>query len=106
MMFVVNIGDKEVVKVTSLISNVVLLMMFIAMFSFAQGGYMLAKAHLAQYLLNRAWQTNINHSTEEVSELQNEETKKPWPWADFYPIAKLSFDRLNKTHIVINTILI
>lgn len=102
--FVANAEDKVVAKVEgkSLISYVVLLMMFIAMFSFAQGGYMLAKAHVAQYLLSQAWQTNTNQHTENGADLQNEETNKPWPWADFYPIAKLSFDRLDKTHIVLN----
>lgn len=27
---------------------------------------------------------------------------KPWPWADTYPIAKISFERLNKKVVVLN----
>jgi len=34
-------------------------------------------------------------------ELQQQQIK-PWPWADTFPIAELSFERLNKSIVVLN----
>ncbi|MDD1780674.1 class GN sortase [Enterovibrio sp. ZSDZ35] len=47
----------------------------------SQGLFIKAKAHLAQYLISQAWDKQQNSR-------QNE---KPWPWADTFPIAKLSW---------------
>jgi len=44
-----------------------------------QGVYILAKANLAQMLLQRAWQ----------SSLASGEDTRPWPWADTWPVARL-----------------
>ncbi|MDX1282082.1 class GN sortase [Shewanella colwelliana] len=46
-----------------------------------KGGYMQAKAHFAQYLIEQAWQRTL------VDNLAH----KPWSWADTFPVAKLSF---------------
>lgn len=51
-----------------------------------------AKAWLSEKLIHYSWQQSIN--------LQQK--IKPWPWADTYPIAKLSFERLNKRVVVLN----
>lgn len=69
----------------------------IALITGAQAGHLLIKAKLAQYLLESAWQRQI--STSKV--LDNSEIK-PWPWADIYPVAKLTFDRFNLSQIVLN----
>jgi sortase A len=45
----------------------------------ARGGWILAKAHLAQLLLERAW--------DRTGEVDLE--VKPWPWADSWPVARL-----------------
>ena len=45
-----------------------------------QGAYIPAKAWLAQELLQRAWQKTIAGDHEAA----------PWPWADTWPVAKLS----------------
>lgn len=45
-----------------------------------QGGYILAKAELAQWLIASAWQQS---STNERTQI------KPWPWADTWPVARL-----------------
>jgi len=68
-----------------------------ALTSFAHGGYILTKAHFAQFLLNKAWQQQTVEDN-----LGNSNKVKPWPWADIYPVAKLSFDRFNITQIVLN----
>lgn len=47
---------------------------------FGQGAYIPAKAWVAQELMQRAW-----HRAED-----GEEEAKPWPWADTFPIARLS----------------
>lgn len=72
------------------------LCLLVALISFVQGGYLLLKANLAQYLLNEAWQQTI------ANDLTMNSNNKPWPWADIYPVAKLSFDRFNITQIVLN----
>ncbi|MGS0680145.1 class GN sortase [Shewanella sp. 125m-7] len=45
------------------------------------GGYMQAKAHFAQFLIQQAWQKT----------LQDRKPHKPWSWADTHPVAKLDF---------------
>ena len=44
-----------------------------------QAGYLVAKATLAQHLLNHAWGEMKAGAT----------AVKPWPWADTYPLVKL-----------------
>ncbi|MGS0826467.1 class GN sortase [Shewanella sp. 0m-8] len=46
-----------------------------------QGGYMQAKAHFAQFLIQQAWQKT----------LADQKPHKPWSWADTHPVAKLDF---------------
>lgn len=48
----------------------------------ANAGYMLAKAGLAQHLIERAWQRD------------GRQASRPWPWADTHPVARLRIDRL------------
>ena len=56
--------------------------------------YLLSKAALAQYLLQGSWQL-IQQQTLQKTRLNQVELQQivqipPWPWADTYPIAKLS----------------
>ena len=50
------------------------------------------KAWLSQQLISDSW-----HQT-----VRLDKRIKPWPWADTYPIAELSFQRLNKKIVVLN----
>lgn len=50
------------------------------------------KGWFSQKLISYSWHQTIN--------LQQK--IKPWPWADTYPIAELSFPRLNKSLVVLN----
>jgi len=47
---------------------------------FGQGAYIPAKAWVAQVLMQRAWGRTESDNDQE----------KPWPWADTFPIARLS----------------
>ena len=57
----------------------------------AQGSYIHAKATLAQVLLESAWTETLNGQTE----------VKPWPWADTWPVSRLSVPRLGINRIVL-----
>ena len=50
-----------------------------------RGGWILAKAHLAQVLLERAWEQTREGGRK----------VKPWPWADNWPVARLVFPEGN-----------
>ena len=56
-----------------------------------KGAWIPAKAVLGQVLLERAWQET----------LLTQKLVKPWPWADTWPIAKLSCERLGVHRIVL-----
>jgi sortase A len=51
--------------------------------SLGQGGWIYAKARLAQLLLHVAWQRA----------LAGADAPRPWPWADTTPVARLHFQR-------------
>ncbi|TWX67913.1 class GN sortase [Colwellia demingiae] len=50
------------------------------------------KGWLSEQLISYSW-----HQTIDLKQ-----KTKPWPWADTYPIAELSFERLNKRVVVLN----
>jgi sortase A len=83
-------------------SYLILLMLIIAFISFAQGSYMFLKANVAQYLLNQAWEKQSIYEKSNTTNKAEGSQIKPWPWADFFPVAKLSFDRMKITQIVLN----
>jgi sortase A len=56
-----------------------------------EGAWMTAKAQLAQYLLQRAWQRTM----------QGQDMAKPWPWADTWPLAKLQVPKYGVDLIVL-----
>ena len=49
----------------------------ISLWQVGEGSWIVAKARLAQYLLQRAW----------IRALSGEANPKPWPWADTWPVA-------------------
>jgi sortase A len=55
------------------------------------GTYLYAKAQLAQFLLERAWQQTLDGAG----------PVKPWSWADTWPVAKISFPGQQKSYIVL-----
>jgi len=59
--------------------------------SLAHGAWIPAKARLAQVLLDHAW-----HET-----LRSGDSAKPWPWADSWPVARLSVPTHKKSMVVL-----
>ena len=59
---------------------------------FAYGAYIPAKAVLAQYLINDAWNDS----------LRTGEIHKPWEWADMHPVMKLSSSKHDQSFIVLS----
>jgi len=51
-----------------------------------------AKSWISQQLISYSW-----HQTHNM-----QQKSKPWPWADTYPIAELSFLRIDKSIVVLN----
>lgn len=58
---------------------------------FGQGAFMTAKAEIAQILLAKAWTRAID----------GEIAPTPWPWADTWPVARLSVPSLGEHAIVL-----
>jgi len=57
-----------------------------------QAVWIYAKAGLAQYLLQRAWSRSLTKN----------EAVRPWPWADTWPVAKLTVPSQHRDLIVLN----
>ncbi|MBN2443551.1 MAG: class GN sortase [Spirochaetales bacterium] len=58
-----------------------------------KGLYIPLKAFIAQILLENSWEKMT----------KGEIPSKPWPWADFWPVARLSFPRQHFRTIVVNS---
>ncbi len=56
------------------------------------GGWIHAKAALAQVMLEHAW----------LETRGGESNVRPWPWADTWPVARLDFPRLDVSMIVLS----
>ncbi len=67
------------------------LLVTLAVFFFGNSLYIYAKAQLAQVLLERAF----------TQSLVTGKPVKAWSWADTYPVARLSIDRINAEAIVL-----
>ena len=61
-------------------------------YSVGKAGYLLAKAEIAQILLERAWSRTLD----------GEEDVRAWPWADVKPVARLEVPRLEEHAIVLS----
>jgi sortase A len=69
-----------------------LLLAFAGLILLAQGGYIHAKALLAQILLERAFAETIATGRE----------TKPWTWADTWPVARIEVKRIRASVIVLS----
>ena len=72
--------------------RLILFIAFLGLSFFAYGAYIPAKAVLAQYLINDAWNDSIRSG----------EVHKPWKWADMHPVMKLSSDKHKQDLIVLS----
>ncbi len=75
----------------STIKVLLLLLPLCGMWQIGSASYIHAKAILAQVLLETAWD-NTRNGQQEV---------KPWPWADTWPICRLTVPRLGINRIVL-----
>ena len=74
--------------------RVMLTVFFLAvgLWQIGEGSWIYAKARLAQVLLRRAWSRT----------LAGERDVRPWPWADTWPVAKLTVPSMHIDLIVLN----
>ncbi|MBT8143012.1 MAG: class GN sortase [Gammaproteobacteria bacterium] len=64
------------------LSNIAIIgLLLVSMFCTVQIIKIQAKARIAQYLIAEAWQQSLN----------NQQLKKPWSWADTWPVLRLEF---------------
>ena len=73
-------------------NRLILLIVTLGLSLFAYGAYIPAKAVLAQYLINDAWNESIRSG----------ESHKPWKWADMHPVMKLSSEKHKQELIVLS----
>lgn len=64
----------------------------IGLWQIGEGSWIYTKARLAQFLLQRAWSRT----------LAGETRVKPWPWADTWPVARLTVPSQHVDLIVLN----
>ena len=69
----------------------VLLLLVFGLWQISSSCYMLAKAHLSQYLIINAWKKTLDDN----------ENHMPWSWADTYPVFEIVIPRLDKNSIVL-----
>lgn len=63
----------------------------LALWQWGQAGWIAGKAVAAQWLLERAW----------AESSEGNAAQRPWPWADFAPVARLSVPALEVDRIVL-----
>lgn len=74
-----------------LLTGLMVSLLALSLWQIGEGSWIVAKARLAQYLLQRAW----------TGALAGELSSKPWPWADTWPVARLQVNRLSVDMIVL-----
>lgn len=74
-----------------IINPIIIILLLVGSWQVAEGGYIKAKAWLAQYLLQSAWET-ARAGGERV---------RPWPWADTWPVARLRVPRLGVDQVIL-----
>lgn len=85
---------------------VLVLLLIAASWQFIQMAYIYGKAEVAQMLLERAWDENIQQSRRGVVKegvvKEGVVSKRPWSWSDSWPVGKLIFPRHEKELIVLS----
>jgi len=75
-----------------LLTTLIVGLLAVGLWQIGEGSWIYAKARLAQFLLQRAW-----------SRTQAGEARaKPWPWADTWPVARLTVPSRHIDLIVLN----
>ena len=79
-----------------LLTLLIIVLFCTSLWQLAAAGWIQGKAIIAQQLLDYSWQKTQAYADGEVTN-----NHKPWPWADTWPIAKLSVPRLGIEQIVV-----
>ena len=90
------VASNRVIPARTFSGKKMLLLLFIVLplggvWQMGLGAYIHAKAILAQILLEAAWSDTLNGHGE----------VKPWPWADTWPVGRLTVPRLGISRIVL-----
>ena len=83
---------------------IIVILLSISLWQLASASWIHGKAFIAQQLLNHSWQkTLLNRDKNNTDRNNKKESKqhKPWPWADTWPVAKLSVPKLEINQIVL-----
>lgn len=79
------------------LSTVIIIGLFAAcLWQLAAAGWTQGKAIIAQQLLNHAWKQTANDTA-----IGEERIHKPWPWADTWPVARLTAPQHDIEQIVL-----
>lgn len=84
---------REVAPKRGLLAALMIALCLAGVTEIARGLYVPAKAVVAQLLLDRAFDRS----------LADHAPRKPWPWADMTPLARLSIPKLGVTRMVLDS---
>ena len=88
---------ETVRRYASLVLTLLIIALFcISLWQLLAAGWIQGKAIVAQQLLDHAWQRTLEDNVDAETT-----GYKPWPWADTWPIARLTVPRLGIEQIVV-----
>lgn len=71
--------------------SVIALLVIVGGWQLGHGTYIYLKASVAQYLIHSSWESAIGNNT----------LKKPWPWADTWPVSRIIMPKYEVDVIVL-----
>jgi sortase A len=79
-------------SIPSSLATLVACLFAVGLWQVGEGSWIYAKARLAQLLLERAWTRTLAGETQ----------VRPWPWADTWPVARLTVPAKSIDLVVLN----
>ena len=81
------------------VSSVIIVLLFgIGLWQLAAAGWIQGKSIIAQQLLNTSWNKTLSEKT---SADHGSTAHKPWPWADTWPVARLTVPKRQVEQIIL-----
>jgi len=78
------------IRNNSIVSACLVILCIITTWHWGQAAIIYGKAHMAKWLIANAWESTLAQQT----------NIKPWPWADTWPVAKISFPNKETFYIL------
>jgi sortase A len=75
----------------------IILLFCTSLWQLATASWIQAKSIIAQQLLNHSWEQTLSDSNNTAESISH----KPWPWADTWPVAKLTVPQHNVEQIIV-----